>query len=431
MASKLAYESHRLYQKARELIPGGVNSPVRAYAPYPLFVASAKGSRFRTVDGEEYLDYCMAYGALLDGHAPTEIVEAVKMAVERGSIYGQPTEMEVELAQLINSLVASVEMVRLVNSGTEATMHALRLARAFTRRNKVLKFEGGFHGSSDSLLVKLGSGGSVVGEPNSEGVLKETAKNTLVAPFNDENMTEKILQDSASEIAAVIVEPVMGNIGPVTPKPGFLETIRKITIDEQILLIFDEVITGFRLALGGAQEYYSLRPDLTVLGKILGGGFPLAAFGGRRDIMEKLAPLGPVYQAGTFSGNPISAAAGITMLQSLRERAGKLYPQLDRQGQELRRGIHDSLESRRVPAQVNGIGSLFQVFFTQRPVTDYHSARSSNVESYQRYFRSMLASKVFVPSSQFETCFTSTAHTDDELRSTLEAIDTALKTVPR
>ncbi len=431
MASKLVSESDRLYQKARKLIPGGVNSPVRNYPPYPLFVASAKGSKFRTVDGEEYLDYCMAYGALLDGHAPPEIVEAVKMAVDKGSIYCQPTEMEVELAQLITSLVPSIEMVRLVNSGTEATMHAIRLARAFTDRKKTLKFEGGFHGSNDSLLVKGGSRGSVVGEPSSEGVLKETAKNTLISPYNDEKTTEKILRDHANEIAAVIIEPVMGNIGPVTPKPGFLETVRKITEDEQILLIFDEVITGFRLALGGAQGYYKLQPDLTVLGKVLGGGLPLAAFGGRRDIMEKLAPLGPVYQAGTFSGNPVSVAAGLTMLQSVKKRADQLYPQLDRQGQELQEGIHDSLESRRVPAQVNGIGSLFQIFFTDRPVTDYHSARSSNVESYQRYFRSMLASRVFVPPSQFETCFTSSAHTDDELQSTLEAVDTALKTIPR
>ncbi len=427
MATKLAYESHRLYQKARELIPGGVNSPVRNYPPYPLFVASAKGSKFRTVDGEEYLDYCMAYGALLDGHAPPEIVEAVKIAVEKGSIYGQPTEMEVELAQLITSLVPSIEMVRLVNSGTEATMHAVRLARGFTGRKKVLKFEGAFHGSNDSLLVKRASRGSVVGEPSSEGVLKETTRNTLISPYNDEKTTEKILRDHAGEIAAVIIEPVMGNIGPVTPKPGFLETIRKTTEDEQILLIFDEVITGFRLALGGAQEYYGLRPDLTVLGKVLGGGLPLAAFGGRRDIMEKLAPLGPVYQAGTFSGNPLSVAAGVAMLQSIKKRAGQLYPQLARQGQELRKGIKEDIESRRVPAQINGIGSLFQIFFTKREVKDYHSAKASSSESYQKYFRSLLGSGVFVPPSQFETCFLSSSHTDEDIAATLVAIDRALR----
>ncbi len=431
MASKLAYESHRLYQKARELIPGGVNSPVRNYTPYPLFVKSAKGSKFRTVDSEEYLDYCMAYGALLDGHAPHDIVEAVKAAVDWGSIYGQPTEMEVELAELVTELVPSMEMVRLVNSGTEATMHAIRLARGFTGRRKILKFEGGFHGSHDSLLVKAGKDGSVVGEPDSEGVSQDTARNTLVAQFNDERMVEKVLRDHADELAAVIIEPVMGNLGPVLPKPGFLETLRRTTAEEDVLLIFDEVITGFRLAPGGAQEYYKVRPDLTVLGKVLGGGFPLSAFGGRRDIMEKLAPLGPVYQAGTFSGNPVSVAAGVTMLRSIKKRAGQLYSQLERKGQKLRDGIDDLVESRRVQAQVNGVGSLFQIFFTNRQVTDYHSAKSSNVESYQKYFRSLLESRVFVPPSQFEVCFLSTAHTDDDIAATLKAVDSALSATSR
>lgn len=426
MASKLASESYRLYQKARELIPGGVNSPVRNYAPYPLFVQSAKGSRFRTVDGEEYLDYCMGYGALLDGHAPSDIVEAVKAAVDRGSMYGQPTEMEVELAGLVNDLVPSMEMVRLVNSGTEATMHAIRLARGFTGRRKVLKFEGGFHGSHDSLLVKSGAHGTVVGEPGSEGVPQETAKNTLVTQFNDEKMVEKVVRDYSDELAAVIVEPVMGNIGPVLPQPGFLETLRKTTAEEDILLIFDEVITGFRIAPGGAQEYYKIRPDLTVLGKVLGGGFPLSAFGGRRDIMEKLAPLGPVYQAGTFSGNPVSVAAGVTMLRSIKKRGRELYLHLETQGQKLQKGIGDLVESRRVPAQINGIGSLFQVFFTKRPVTDYYSAKSSSVGSYQKYFRSLLESRVFVPPSQFETCFVSSVHADDDIELTLAAVDSAL-----
>ncbi len=427
MASKIASKSEKLYKRARELIPGGVNSPVRVYSPYPLFVASAKGPRFTTIDGGEYLDYCMAYGALLDGHAPTEVVKAVKVALDRGSIYGQPTEMEVELAALIGGLVPSVEMVRLVNSGTEATMHAVRLARAFTGRKKILKFEGGFHGSHDSLLVKAGSGATTLGSPGSEGVLRGTAENTLVTRYNDEKVTEKILRDHASELAAVIIEPVMGNMGPITPKPGFLETLREITAEEETLLIFDEVITGFRLGLGGAQVYYKIRPDLTVLGKILGGGLPLAAFGGRRDIMEKLAPLGPVYQAGTYSGNPVSVAAGIAMLKSIKKRAAQLYPQLERKGQKLRKGLGDIVESSRIPAQVNGIGSMFQVFFTERPVTDYHSAISSDVESYHRYFSSLLTSGVFVPPSQFETCFVSSAHSDDDLGVTMEAFDTAFK----
>jgi glutamate-1-semialdehyde 2,1-aminomutase len=386
---------------------------------------------FRTVDGEEYLDYCMAYGALLDGHAPGEVVEAVKGAVDKGSVYGQPTEVEVELASLITTAMPSVQMVRLVNSGTEATMHAIRLARGFTGRKKILKFEGGFHGSHDSVLVKTDARGSIIGTPSSEGVSQDTAKNTLMARFNNEQMVGKILRDHSDELAAVIVEPVMGNIGPVTPKPGFLETIRKITEHLDILLIFDEVITGFRLALGGAQEYYKIRPDITVLGKILGGGFPLSAFGGRRDIMEKLAPIGPVYQAGTFSGNPVSAAAGVATLQSLRKRSGQLYPRLERLGQRLRKGMRDLGESVGIPIQVNGVGSMFQVFFTDRPVVDQQSAKSSSEESYHRYFQSLLDSKVFVPPSQFETCFLSSVHTDEEIENTLEAIGSALKSILR
>jgi len=422
--------SHQLYRRAREVIPGGVNSPVRSYSPYPLFVASAKGSKFKTVDGQEYLDYCMAYGALIDGHAQAEVIDAVEEALERGSIYGQPTEMEVELAELIVSLVPSLQMVRLVNSGTEATMHAIRLARAFSGKKKVLKFEGGFHGSHDSVLVKAGSGATLLGSPSSEGVPSDVAKNTLVSRFNDEKIASKIIRDHSSELAAVIVEPVLGNVGPVLPKPGFLETLREITLENEVLLIFDEVITGFRLSIGGAQEYYKIRPDLTILGKVLGGGLPLSAFGGRRDVMEKLAPLGPVYQAGTYSGNPVSVSASLAILQSLKKRAGQLYSRLEKMGDVMRRGIGDHLESARITAQVNGLGSMFQLFFTDRPVTDYHSAKSADIRTYEKYFHSLLASRVFVPPSQFETCFLSTAHTEDELDATLDAIGTAVKTLP-
>src|SRR5438445_9020418 len=423
--------SQQLYRRAREVIPGGVNSPVRSYSPYPLFVASAKGSKFKTVDGQEYLDYCMAYGALIDGHVNAEVVDAVEEALERGSIYGQPTEIEVELAELIASIMPSIQMVRLVNSGTEATMHAIRLARAFSGKKKVLKFEGGFHGSHDSMLVKAGSGATILGSPSSEGVPSEVAKNTLVSRFNDEKIAGKIIRDHSSELAAVIVEPVLGNMGPVLPKPGFLETLRKITIENEVLLIFDEVITGFRLSIGGAQEYYKIRPDLTILGKVLGGGLPLSAFGGRRDVMEKLAPLGPVYQAGTYSGNPVSVSASLAILQSLKKRAGQLYSRLEKMGDVMRRGIGDHLESARITAQVNGVGSMFQLFFTDRPVTDYHSAKSADIRTYEEYFHSLLASRVFVPPSQFETCFLSTAHSEEELDATLDAIGTAMKTLPR
>ena len=426
MATKLTSRSEHLHRRARELIPGGVNSPVRNYSPYPLFIASAKGSRFRTVDGEEFIDYCMAYGALLDGHAPEEVIEAVQRALGKGWIYGQPTEKEVELANLIRSLVPSMEMVRLVNSGTEATMHSLRLARAFTGRQRILKFEGGYHGAHDSVLVRAGSGASSLGIPNSEGISKDVAKDTLVAKFNDESLTSKLIQLHADELAAVIVEPVMGNMGPILPRPGFLETLRKITRENGVILIFDEVITGFRVALGGAQEYFRIRPDMTVLGKILGGGLPIAAFGGRREIMEKLAPLGGVYQAGTYSGNPVSVAASLVTLQSLKQRAGRLYPKLEKTGEQMRGGINDIIESRRLTAQVRGLSSMFQIFFTDHPVTDYDSAKKSDTTRFNKYFQSLLASRVFVPPSQFETCFLSTSHEDDEIQLTLESIGSAL-----
>ena len=426
MATKLASKSEYLYKRARELIPGGVNSPVRYYSPYPLFVASAKGSRFRTVDGEEFLDYCMAYGALLDGHAYEEVVEAVQKALARGSLYGQPTEMEVELASLISSLVPSMEMVRLVNSGTEATMHSLRLARAFTGRQKILKFEGGYHGAHESVLVKAGSGASSLGIPNSEGIPNNVAKDTLVAKFNDEEMSDRIIKDHTHELAAVIIEPVMGNMGPILPRPGFLETLRKTTQENGVVLIFDEVITGFRVALGGAQEYFRIRPDMTVLGKILGGGLPIGAFGGRREIMEKLAPLGGVYQAGTYSGNPVSVAASLATLQSLKRRGGQLYPKLEKSGEEMRRAINDLIRSAKVAAQVNGLSSMFQIFFTDHPVIDYDSAKTSDTTRFQKYFQSLLASRVFVPPSQFESCFLATSHKDDEIQTTLEAVESAL-----
>ena len=423
--------SQRLFRRAREVIPGGVNSPVRSYSPYPLFVSSAKGSKFKTVDGQEYLDYCMAYGALIDGHAHAEVVSAVEEALGKGSIYGQPTEMEVELAELIASILPSMKMVRLVNSGTEATMHAIRLARAFSLKKKVLKFEGGFHGSHDSVLVKAGSGATLLGSPSSEGIPSEVAKNTLVTRFNEDKIAGKIIRDYADELAAVIVEPVLGNIGPVLPKPGFLENLRKVTEENEVLLIFDEVITGFRLSISGAQGYYKIHPDLTILGKILGGGLPLAAFGGRRDIMEKLAPLGPVYQAGTYSGNPVSVSAALATLQLLKKRAGQVYSQLDRLGDKMRQGISEHLQSARVTGQINGIGSMFQLFFTDRPVVDYHSARSADAPKYERYFHSLLESRIFIPPSQFETCFLSTAHTEDEIEATLDAIGTALTSLRR
>ena len=424
-------KSRELYRRARRAIPGGVNSPVRYFPPYPMFVAKAKGSRFWNVDGREYLDYCMAYGALIDGHASQEIVEAAQKAAGKGSIYGQPTEAEVELAETISSLIPSMQMVRLVNTGTEATMHAVRLARGYTGRRKILKFEGGFHGSHDAVLVKKGLHGSITGRPSSEGVPPETAKNTLVGEYNDEKTTGKIVRDHAAELAAVIVEPVAGNIGPIAPAKGFLESLRRLTRENDILLIFDEVITGFRLSLGGAQGYYHIRPDITILGKVVGGGFPLAAFGGRREIMQKLAPLGPVYQAGTYSGNPVSVTAGLTQLRSLKKRANRLYSHLEKLGLQLSRGIRDHLESEKLPAQVNQIGSMFQIFFTDHPVANCASAKTSNLKTYNKFFRSLLRHNVFLPPSQLESCFLSTAHDEDEIEQTLDAIGDSIRLLRR
>lgn len=427
--ARLTSKSRRLYTRARRLIPAGVNSPVRYYAPYPMFIESGKGPTFRTVDGVKFLDYCMAYGALIDGHANFDVVRAVQTAIKDGSIYGQPTETEVDLAETISALVPSMQMVRLVNSGSEATMHSLRLARGFTGKKKILKFEGGFHGSHDSVLTKKGQRGSIVSVPNSAGVLRDTAKNTLVADYNDEKTAGKIIKDHSNELAAVIVEPVAGNMGPVPPAKGFLETLRKLTREEDVVLIFDEVITGFRLSLGGAQQYYGIKPDLTVLGKIVGGGFPLAAFGGKREIMQKLAPLGPVYQAGTYSGNPISVIAGLTTLQSLKKRSNKVYSSLEKLGIFLARGIQDMVESSNIPAQVNQIGSMFQIFFTYHDVTDYSTANSADRAHYASYFHSLLKSGIFMPPSQLESCFLSTRHTKDDLEQTLETIDKGLKAV--
>jgi glutamate-1-semialdehyde 2,1-aminomutase len=427
MVTRLASKSQQLYEKAKELIPGGVNSPVRSYLPYPLFLKSANGCKFRTVDDEEYLDYCMAYGALLDGHVYPETVRAVKIALENGTVFGQPTEQEFLLAKLISDLVPSIQMVRLVNSGTEATMHALRLARGFTGRSKILKFEGGFHGSHDGVLVNAGSGAFALASPDSLGIPQETVKNTLVARYNDADQAKRILRDNAGEVASVILEPVMGNMGPILPEPGFLESLREITEDESIVLIFDEVITGFRLALGGAQEYYGVKPDLTVLGKVLGGGLPLSAFGGKREIMEKLAPLGGVYQAGTYAGNPVSVAAGLATLESLKTRAGQVYPSLESAGKILRSRIAKSAESLGLNVQVNGVGSMFQVFFTDKPVVDYQSAKSSNPDLFRKFFQSLLRSHVFVPPSQFETCFLSTSHTAAQIEDSLAAIGTAFR----
>ena len=421
-------KSKILYEKAEKLMPGGVNSPVRAFKPYPFFTSHAKGSKIHDVDGNTYIDYCLAYGPLMLGHTRSEIIEAVREQLEKGTMYGTPTEAEVRLAELVTNLVPCMEMMRLVNTGTEATMHAIRAARGYTGKDKIVKFEGCYHGAHDSVLVKAGSGATTFGAPTSLGVPKDTTKNTIVLPFNDIELLEKAVDQNRGEIAAVILEPVIGNAGVVLPKDGYLQAIRKITKEDGIVLIFDEVITGFRLALGGAQEYYGVVPDMTTLGKIMGGGFLIGAFGGKKEIMELISPLGKVYEASTFSGNPVSVVAGLTALNILVKNRNTIYRQLEQAGDKIKKGLLDIVEDVKVSAQINGIASMFQFFFTDQPVTDYITAKSSDTAKFMRYQRELMKRGVFVPPSQFETCFISTAHTNEDLTKTLEAMDSAIRT---
>ncbi len=408
-------------------MPGGVNSPVRAFEPYPFFTSYAKGSRLYDVDGGAYVDFCMGYGALLLGHANPAVIKALRPQLKKGTIYGTPTEAEVELAGLIKGSVPCVEMLRLVNSGTEATMHAIRAARGYTSKELIVKFEGCYHGAHDYVLARGGSQASTSGASASLGVPKAAIRSTLVLPFNDIPALEEAVDRRGDEIAAVIIEPVMGNAGVIPPREDYLKKVRRLTERQGIVLIFDEVITGFRLALGGAQEYYGVTPDMVSLGKILGGGLPLSAFGGRREIMALLAPLGKVYQAGTFSGNPLSVNAGLATLRLLIERKGAVYTQLERKGDLVRRGLSDIAKDRGADVQVNCIASMFQVFFTPEPVYNYAAAERSDRSKFARYHRRLMGEGVFIPPSQLEACFLSTAHTYEDLNRMLEAADSAFK----
>ncbi len=418
--------SKMLFEKAKKHMPGGVNSPVRAFEPYPFFASHAKGSKLYDVDGNVYIDYCLAYGPLILGHAHPEITDAVREQLEKGTMYGVPTEAEVRLTKLVIDLVPCMEMTRLVNTGTEATMHAIRAARGYTGRDKIVKFEGCYHGAHDYVLVKAGSGATTFGAPDSLGVPEDTTKNTIVLPFNDIGAFERAIEQNQDEVAAVIIEPVVGNAGVILPRDGYLREIRKITQEEGIILIFDEIITGFRLASGGAQEYYSVFPDMSTLGKIMGGGLPIAAYGGKKEIMEFISPLGKVYQASTFSGNPISVTAGLAALNFLVEKQS-LYKRLQQMGDKIRKGLLDIIRDVRVPAQVNGVASMFQIFFTDQLVMDYDTAKDSDKAKFIRYQRELTKRGVFIPPSQFETCFISTAHTDEDVTQTLEAIDSAIR----
>ena len=426
-----ASKSKKLFERAKKTIPGGVNSPVRAFSPYPFFTSSAKGSKIFDVDGNKYIDYCMAYGPLILGHGNPKIQEKVKAQLLNGSMFGTPTELEVEFAEIIAQSVPCIDMMRVINSGTEATMHAIRVARGFTSRSKIIKFEGCYHGAHDYVLVKAGSGASTFGAPDSLGVPVNTIKNTILLPFNDEEAFVNTINKEGNEIAAVIIEPVIGNAGVILPNEGYLQLIRQITEEKGILLIFDEVITGFRLGTGGAQEHYNVNPDLVTLGKIIGGGFPIGAFGGKKEIMSLISPVGKVYQAGTLSGNPISVTAGLTALKILLDERNRIYDSLRKSGEKMRKGLKEQAEDAKVPVQVNGLESMFQIFFIDKPVNNYSDAKSSDLNKFQRYRQKLLSKGIFVPPSQFETCFLSVAHTDEDTEKSLEVMSTALKEIRR
>jgi glutamate-1-semialdehyde 2,1-aminomutase len=420
--------SRELFEQARALMPGGVSSPVRAFQPYPCYIKSGKGSKITDVDDNEYIDYCMAYGPLILGHADQKVIEAIKAQADLGTLYGAPVEMEIDYARLINHHYPSMEMMRFVNSGTEATMHAIRLARGYTGRKKIIKVEGAFHGSHDAVLVKAGSGATTHSAPDSAGVPEEVTRNTLIVPYNDPEAMIRSVRDNKGEVAAMILEPVIGNAGPILPKEGYLEQLREIATANDVLLIFDEVITGFRLAMGGAQEYYRVRPDMTTLGKIAGGGMPIGIYGASEEIMKKVSPSGNVYQAGTFSGNPMSLAAGMAAVKQL-EIVG--HGSLNANGERMRQGLEAILNEFHVRYRVSGIGSMFQVFFTSGEVNDYQDAKRSDTVLFMKVFHKLLENGIYLPPSQFETNFLSTAHTESDVDEMVNAFAMSLGEVTR
>jgi len=424
-------KSQRLFARAVDVLPGGVDSPVRAFKSVggtPLFIKRAWGSTIEDVDGNRYVDYVMSWGPLIHGHAPKGLVKAINGTARRGTSFGAPSPLENELAVLVRKLVPSMERVRFVSSGTEAAMSAVRLARAFTGRDRIIKFEGCYHGHGDAFLVKAGSGATTLGIPTSPGVPAAVVADTLLARYNDVDSVSQLCAAHEGSIAALIVEPIAGNMGLVPPADGFLRGLRELCSRHGIVLIFDEVISGFRAAAGGAQAVYGIRPDLTCLGKIIGGGLPVGAYGGRAEIMAKVAPAGPVYQAGTLSGNPIAMTAGIWALERLSPR---LYKDLARLGTTLAAGLADAARAADVPLQVNALGSLLTPFFISSPVRDYSSALRSNTDAYAAFFRGMLARGVYPPPSQFEAWFLSAAHADRDIRKTIGAAKGAMQDVAR
>lgn len=417
--------SSALFQDAQKYLPGGVNSPVRAFKGVggtPIFIERAKGAYMYDADGQSYIDYINSWGPMIVGHAHPKVTEAIISQVEKGTSYGTPTELESEIAKLVVESVPGIDMVRFVNSGTEACMSAIRLARGFTKRDKIIKFAGCYHGHSDSFLIQAGSGAATFGEPNSPGVTQGTAKDTLLANFNDLENVKSLFENNPGEIAALILEPVAGNMGCIPPQEGFLEGLRELCTAHGALLIFDEVMTGFRLSMGGAQELFEITADIVTFGKVIGGGLPVGAFAGRREIMEYLAPIGPVYQAGTLSGNPLAMRAGLTTLQLLKQNPN-CFEEVENTTLEIAEGVHNIFTKNSIEHSINVIGSMFSVFFTDLEVTDFETAKTANNPTFNRFYHHMLENDIYLPPSSFETWFISLAIQSEEIDKTLSAID--------
>lgn len=419
------------YKEAVDLMPGGVNSPVRAFKSVgmsPIFMKQGKGSRITDIDNNEYIDYVLSWGPLILGHADDRVVSRLKETVEKGTSFGTPTLLENQLTQLVIDRVPSIDMVRMVNSGTEATMSAIRVARGYTGRDKILKFEGNYHGHGDSLLIKAGSGVATLGLPDSPGVPESIAQNTITVPYNDMESVRYVFEEYGDDLAAVIVEPVSGNMGVVPPQDNFLQELRKITESNDSLLIFDEVMTGFRVGYNGAQGHFKVTPDLTCLGKVIGGGLPVGAYGGKREIMEKVAPTGTIYQAGTLAGNPLAMVAGYETLNALDESS---YVKINEKVDKLVEGYKQAAIDFDIPLHINRAGSMVGFFFTNQPVINFETAQTSNVDYFAQYYRAMINEGIFLPPSQFEGLFLSTAHTDADIEKTIQAVRNAFSAIEK